>query len=142
MALKRQRAGGRTALDGCRIMVVEDHADSRELLVRTLQQSGAAVTAFPTAKGAFAALPRRKPAVVVVDIGLPGEDGYAFLRRVRAHPVSGIRGVPAIALTAYATAADRAAALGAGFQEHLAKPLDPARLLEAIQSVWQPRDPD
>ena len=122
-------------LAGHSVMLLEDHADSRELLVEALRRSGAAVTAFAAARDAYAALERIRPSVIVADIALPDEDGYSFIRRVRAHSTPAIRSVPAIAVTAYATIPDREEALAVGFQKHLAKPIDPGRLVEAIHSV-------
>ena len=73
--------------------------------------------------------------MIVADIALPGEDGYSFIKRVRAHSTTAIQSVPAIAVTAYATSADRAEALAVGFQQHLAKPIDPGRLVRAIYDL-------
>jgi len=122
-------------LEGCSIMLLEDHADSRELLIQTLRNSGADVTAFAAARDAFAALDRVRPSVIVADIALPDEDGYSFIRRVRAHSAPAIQAIPAIAVTAYATIPDRAEALAVGFQQHLAKPIDPGRLVQAIHEL-------
>ena len=119
-------------LKGHRILLLEDHADSRELLVEALRNSGADVAAFAAAGEAFAALDRLRPSVIVADIALPDEDGYSFIRRVRAHPTPAIQAIPAIAVTAYATIPDRAEALAVGFQQHLPKPVEPARLIQAI----------
>ena len=116
-------------------MLLEDHADSRELLVQALRNSGAAVAAFGAARDAFAALERVRPSVIVADIALPDEDGYSFIRRVRAHSTPAIQSVPAIAVTAYATVPDRAEALAVGFQQHLPKPIDPGRLVQAIHDL-------
>ena len=95
----------------------------------------AEVQAFGTVEAAFVALDRVRPSVIVADIGLPGEDGNSFIRRVRAHHVAALRAIPAIAVTAYATAADRTAAMTAGFQRHLSKPVDPADLVVAVYEV-------
>jgi PAS domain S-box-containing protein len=132
-----RRRGPRKAVSlvGHSIMLVEDHADSRELLVEALRNSGAAVAAFGAARDAFAALDRVRPSVIVADIALPEEDGYSFIRRVRAHSTPAIRSVPAIAVTAYATIPDRAEALAVGFQQHLPKPIDPGRLVQAIHDL-------
>ena len=116
-------------------MLVEDHDDSRELLVRALKKTGATVAQFESAPEAFSALERVRPAVLIADIGLPGEDGYSFIRRVRAHSIPSIQSVPAIAVTAYTSIPDRAEALAVGFQQHLPKPIDPARLIEAVYEV-------
>ena len=130
---KRPRKG--VSLVGHSILLLEDHADSRELLVQALRGSGAAVAAFGAARDAFAALERIRPSVIVADIALPDEDGYSFIRRVRAHSTAAIRSVPAIAVTAYATIQDRAEALAVGFQQHLPKPIDPGRLVQAIHDL-------
>jgi len=132
---RRVRPRRATSLAGHSILLLEDHADSRELLVEALRRSGAAVTAFGAAREAFVALDRVRPSVIVADIGLPDEDGYSFIRRVRAHATPAIQSVPAIAVTAYATAPDREQALMVGFQQHLAKPIDPGRLVEAIYDL-------
>jgi PAS domain S-box-containing protein len=132
---RRGRSRNAVSLAGQSIMLLEDHEDSRELLVQALQNSGAAVAAFGAASDAFAALDRVRPSVIVADIGLPGEDGYSFIRRVRAHSMPAIQSVPAIAVTAYATIPDRAEALAVGFQQHLPKPIDPGRLVQAIHEI-------
>ena len=127
--------GTAVSLEGLSILLLEDHADSRELLVQTLQNSGADVAAFGTVGDAFAALDRIRPSVIVADIALPDEDGYAFIRRVRAHSTPAIQAIPAIAVTAYAAIPDRAEALAVGFQQHLAKPVDPGRLIQVIREL-------
>jgi PAS domain S-box-containing protein len=123
------------SLAGRSILLLEDHDDSRELLVETLRRSGAAVAAFAAAHDAFAALDRVRPSVIVADIALPDEDGYAFIRRVRAHSTPAIQSIPAIAVTAYASSPDREEALAVGFQQHLPKPVDPTRLVQAIHEL-------
>jgi PAS domain S-box-containing protein len=125
------------SLKGYSILLLEDHADSRELLVRALRSSGADVATFGAAREAFAALDRLRPSVIVADIALPDEDGYSFIRRVRAHSTPAIQAIPAIAVTAYATIPDRAEALAVGFQQHLPKPIDPARLIQAIRDLYR-----
>ena len=132
---RRRRLRKPVSLAGHSIMLLEDHADSRDLLVQALQNSGAAVAAFGAARDAFAALERVRPSVIVADIALPDEDGYSFIRRVRAHSTPAIQSVPAIAVTAYATVPDRAEALAVGFQRHLPKPIDPSRLVQAIHDL-------
>jgi len=135
VADRRSRARNTASLAGHSIMLLEDHEDSRELLVEALRRSGAAVAAFGAASDAFAALDRVRPSVIVADIALPDEDGYSFIRRVRAHSTPAIQSVPAIAVTAYASVPDSEEALAVGFQQHLAKPIDPGRLVEAIHDV-------
>lgn len=124
-------------LDGQSVMLLEDHADSRELLVHALRAAGAAVAAFGAAKDAFAALDTVRPSVIVADVGLPDEDGYSFMRRVRSRAPAAIQSVPAIAVTAYATTADQAKARVSGFQRHLPKPIEPAHLVETIYELTQ-----
>jgi len=119
-------------------MLLEDHDDSRELMVEALRNAGADVVAFGAASDAFAALGRVRPSVIVADIGLPDEDGYSFIRRVRAHSIPAFQAIPAIAVTAYATIPDRAEALAVGFQQHMPKPIDPARLIQAIHELTKP----
>jgi signal transduction histidine kinase/CheY-like chemotaxis protein len=126
------------SLAGHCIMLLEDHRDSREMLSEALQGCGAAVAAFDAANEAFAALDRVRPSVIVADVGLPGEDGYSFIRRVRAHGSAAIQTVPAIAVSAYAADPDRAEALAVGFQEHLAKPIDLGHLVNAIHDIMRP----
>jgi len=116
-------------------MLLEDHADSRELLVHALRAAGAAVAAFGAAKDAFAALDDVRPSVIVADVGLPDEDGYSFMERVRSCAPRDIQSVPAIAVTAYATAADQAKARISGFQEHLPKPIEPEHLVQMIYEL-------
>jgi signal transduction histidine kinase len=118
-------------LAGVRVLVVEDEADTRDLLVTALQQCGAAVTAVATAAEALDALDTL-PDVLVSDIGLQGEDGYSLLRKVRSRGPERGGNVPAAALTAFARAEDRLRALEAGFETHLAKPLDPSELVATV----------
>jgi len=132
---RRARSRKTASLAGHCVMLVEDHDDSRELFARTLENSGAAVVAFSAAAEALAAIERIRPSVIVADIGLAGEDGYSFIRRVRAHSATAIQSVPAIAVTAYATVPDRDEALAVGFQQHLAKPIDPDHLVHAIHEI-------
>src|SRR4030095_3298025 len=91
--------------------VVEDHDDSRELMRLRLENAGAAVAVFDRSATALDAFETIRPSALVADIGLPDEDGYDFIRKVRRHSSSAVQSVPAIAVTAYATAADRALAL-------------------------------
>jgi len=119
-------------LAGVRVLVVEDEADTRDLLAAALGHSGAEVDPAASAAEALAALRRRRPDVMVCDIGMPGEDGYSLLERVRALASEDGGLVPAIALTAYARSDDRRRALAAGFQIHLSKPVDPDELISAV----------
>jgi len=133
--IERRASSATAMLAGHCIMLLEDHEDSRELFGHALLSAGAVVEAFGTAREAFDALARVQPSVIVADVGLPGEDGYSFIRRVRAHTVPAIRSVPAIAVTAYASDPDRSEALAAGFQHHLAKPIDPEQLVQFVHGM-------
>jgi signal transduction histidine kinase/ActR/RegA family two-component response regulator len=125
---------GENDLRGLRILVVDDEADTREVLPALLESFGAEVRAVASTPEALAALPRFQPDVLVSDIAMPGEDGYALIRRVRA--LDGKAGdLPAIALTAQAGERDRRRALEAGFQVHLAKPVEPRDLVAAVTSL-------
>jgi signal transduction histidine kinase len=120
-------------LNGVHVLIVEDDADSRNVLALLLQRLGALVEAVASAKDAYERLSMRRPDVLVSDIGMPDEDGYSLIRRVRQ--LCGEQHVPAIALTAYARKQDAEAALGAGYDQHLPKPVAPADLIKAIKSV-------
>ncbi len=119
-------------LDGVTVLLVEDAADARELIALMLRERGAVVGTANTAAEAMERLRESIPEVLVSDIGLPGEDGHSLLRKVRAWAEARDQWVPAIALTAYASAEDARRAYRAGFQVHLAKPLEPATLVEAV----------
>ena len=124
-------------LDGLRILIVDDDPDIRDLLTYTLEVCGAEVIAVATANAAISALADSSLPmdILISDIGMPDEDGYSLLRRVRAlKPENGGR-IPAIALTAYARIQDRTAALLAGFQSHIAKPVEPAELIAVIANL-------
>lgn len=128
------RAGAED-LAGVRILLVEDEFDSREILRQMLSMSGAQVEAVGSVAEAMDAIDHERPDVLLSDIGMPVEDGYSLIRRVRALlPERGGK-VPAAALTAYATAEDRERALAAGFQLHLSKPIDLERLSAAIATL-------
>jgi signal transduction histidine kinase len=120
-------------LDGTRVLVVEDEDDARDLLVMTLEQCGATVEAVASVPEALDVFDRSPlPDVLVSDIGVPVEDGYSLMKKLRAREPGRGGDVPAVALTAYARAEDRLRALSAGFQSHLAKPIDPAELVATI----------
>jgi signal transduction histidine kinase len=126
-------AGAR--LDGVRLLVVDDDEDSRDLIVCILQDWGANVTSASSAEEAMRLLQQNLPDVLLSDIGMPDVDGYALLRQVRGLPAERGGGVPAIALTAYASEADGARARAAGFQAHVTKPLDPDALTAAVAEL-------
>jgi signal transduction histidine kinase/ActR/RegA family two-component response regulator len=122
-------------LAGLKVMVVDDEADTCELLTSLLTQCGAKVTAAKSAFEAFRLFKREQPDVLISDIGMPREDGYELMRRVRSLPEERGGNIPAVALTAYARAEDRLKALRAGFQMHLAKPVELAELVAIVASL-------
>jgi hypothetical protein len=115
-----------------RVLLVEDDADTRELLTTLLQRCGARVTAVGSASEALMTIALTQPDVLVSDIAMPGEDGYALIRKIRLRDADQGRWLPAVALTAYARDEDRARALAAGYQRHLTKPVDPAALARTV----------
>lgn len=119
-------------LDGVRLLLVDDDDDFRELLRMLLTQRGATVTAVSSAPEALEVLKRSWQDVLVSDVGMPGTDGYALMREVRALPDEQNGQIPAVALTGYAADKDRGLAASAGYQLHLAKPVDPAELTAAL----------
>jgi signal transduction histidine kinase/response regulator RpfG family c-di-GMP phosphodiesterase len=121
-------------LDGLRILVVDDEADTRELIATVLLQCGAEVKSAGSAAEALSTLQVWVADLIVTDIGMPEEDGYSLIRKVRqlGHHYSQI---PAVALTAYAGIEDQTRALSAGFQLHIAKPVEPDELINKIASV-------
>jgi len=123
------------ALSGVRVLVVDDEADARELMRAILAQCGAEVTVAATARAALEALEQAPFDVVVSDIAMPEEDGYDLIRKVRALDAGRGGRIPALALTAYARIEDRAAAIAAGFQQHAAKPIEPAELAAAVATL-------
>jgi CheY-like chemotaxis protein len=124
-------------LDGLRVLIVDDDSDSREVLAIELAFRGAQTKTAATVNEALELWDRWKPNVLVSDIGMPVEDGYDLIRRVRARDGGQI---PAIALTGYASSEDGARVLAAGYQLHLAKPLEPNRLVEAIAGFAENRE--
>ncbi|MCT7949514.1 response regulator [Ancylothrix sp. C2] len=122
-------------LAGLQLVVVDDELDTRELICVMLKQYGAEVRAAASAQEALALLDELVPDVLVSDIGMPFQDGYAFIAQVRQRSPERGGLLPALALTAYARDSDRALALGAGFQLHLAKPVEPVDLARAVAQL-------
>jgi two-component system CheB/CheR fusion protein len=122
----------RTMLEGIRLLVVEDEADSREMLATAFAHCGAHVSTAASASEAMEVLERATPDVLVCDVGLPGEDGHALIRRVRALEAHRGGRIPALALTAYSGPEDREKALAAGFEVHVPKPAAPAELVAEV----------
>ena len=121
-----------SSLEGLRVLVVEDEADARDSLLLIVSQAGGEVRAVASAAEALETIARWRPQLLVCDIGLPGEDGYSLIRKVRSLGPEEGGTIPAVALTAYARPRDRARALAAGFQSHVAKPFQPGRLLTLL----------
>ncbi len=119
-------------ITGLRVLVVEDEPDARDLLEHTLRTAGAEVLAVESAAEALDALRERPPDVLVSDIGLPNEDGYALITKARNRPAGQGGNVPALAVSAYAREEDRMRALAAGFQTHVSKPFEPAEIVAVV----------
>lgn len=127
-----------TALRGIRLLLVDDDADARDLLVTILTQCGAETRAVASAAEALEALQQWQPDLLLSDIEMPGEDGYSLIRKVRSLNVEKGRQLPAVALTAQARVEDRVRALSAGFQSHVTKPVNIEELLAVITSLIRP----
>jgi CheY-like chemotaxis protein len=115
------------------VLIIDDDIDNLELLTFILEESGAVVSAVTSAKEALEVLAQFKPNILVSDIGMPEMDGYMLMRQVRLQASEAQ--IPAIALTAYAGELDQQQALAAGFQMHVAKPMDPEELVKAIVTL-------
>ena len=129
----RPAAGQR--IPGLRVMVVDDEQDARDVIGEILRRGGADVTVAATAQEGLRLLGSVRPDVIVSDIAMPDEDGYAFIRCVRQLSADDGGSTPAVALTAYAREEDRARSLAAGFQSHLAKPVEPGDLVAAVADL-------
>ncbi len=130
---------GRRSLEGITILLVDDEQDAREAVAVLLRQAGAAVHSVGSAAEALAAAEQGRFDIVLSDIAMPIEDGYVLISRLRGQPRTAR--TPALALTAYATVADRGKALRAGYDRHMAKPVDPANLIAAIAALTRPAVP-
>jgi signal transduction histidine kinase/ActR/RegA family two-component response regulator len=131
----RGRSAVLPSLDGLRVLVVDDEKDSRDVIIAILEQRGARTIEAASVEEALARLGEERPDVLVSDIGLPDEDGYSLMRRIRALPRDRGGAIPAAALTAYARTEDRMQALLAGFQIHVPKPVQPAELIAVVSSL-------
>jgi signal transduction histidine kinase/ActR/RegA family two-component response regulator len=131
----RPAASAQPTLAGIHVVVVDDEQDARDLVTAVLEQAGAIVTSVGSVEEAMHAIAERPPSLLVSDIGMPGEDGYALIARLRALPAEAGGRVPAVAVTAFTRDDDRARALRAGFTAHVAKPIDPAELVTLVSNV-------
>jgi len=129
-------SGAETAmLSGLRILVVDDDSDGREVIATELTLYGANTIVSDSADDAIRKMEALRPDVIVADIGMPGEDGYSMMRKIRNSSSERTRLTPAIALTAYAGDGNRQRALDAGYQKHISKPVEPEELAVAIAGV-------
>jgi CheY-like chemotaxis protein len=115
--------------------VIDDEKDARTLVSKILQKAGAEVSVSASAEEAIEAYKEHKTQVILSDIGLPEEDGYSFIRRLRENEARERQFTPAIALTAYSREEDRNRALAAGYQQYLTKPIESARLINAVADL-------
>jgi len=128
-------------LYGLKILVVDDDVDTRELIEWVLKRVGAEVTSVGSAREALEVIEGEKPHLLVSDIAMPGEDGYALIKKIRALPPERGGRIPAIALTAHSLVQDRLQSLRAGFQSHVPKPVVPEELVEVVASIIHLRRP-
>ncbi len=122
-------------LNGLRLLVVDDEEDTRVLLKMVLEKCGAFVTTASSAREAIAALKETRPDVLISDLGMPDEDGYALIKQVRALSEKDGGNTPSAALTAYARVEDRMKVLRSGFQIHIPKPVEPAELVAVVANL-------
>jgi CheY-like chemotaxis protein/AraC-like DNA-binding protein len=120
------------SLEGLHVLVVEDDQDTREVISVLLETSGATVTAMESSAKALTALEQLHTHILLIDIGLPDEDGYALIRKARALLSERGENIPAVALTAYSSQEDRKRALSAGFEIHMPKPPGPTELIDVV----------
>ena len=132
---RRHSRGGVIRLDGIHVLLVEDDDDSRKLLGTMLKRHGARVTSTKSAKEALEAFASDLPDVLISDIGMPDQDGYELIRKLRTLPIEKGGSIPAIAVTGYASRKDRERALNSGYQQHIAKPVEQADIINAIAEL-------
>jgi PAS domain S-box-containing protein len=123
------------SLSGVTVLVVDDDADARSVMRRILSEGGASVVTASSVAEAVSVLPQLRPSLIVSDIGMPMEDGYDLIRRVRSMKPDEGGNIPAVALTAFARSEDRQRALRAGYQIHVAKPVEPSELITVCASL-------
>jgi len=132
---RRRSPSGVIRLDGIHVLLVEDDDDSRKLLGTMLKRYGAQVTSTKSAAEALEVFENEVPDVIISDIGMPDQDGYELIRKLRAMPVEKGGKIPAIALTGYASRKDRERALNSGYHQHMAKPIEQADMISAIAAL-------
>jgi CheY-like chemotaxis protein/anti-sigma regulatory factor (Ser/Thr protein kinase) len=126
---------GLPSLEGLKVLVVDDEADTRELIREVLKECGSEVVMSRSVEEALEALEQHHPDILISDLGMPDEDGYSLISKIRALPPERGGQIPAAALTAYARAEDRMRVLRSGFQFHLPKPVDSAELVTVVASL-------
>jgi PAS domain S-box-containing protein len=124
-----------TSLEGVRVLVVDDEADTRSLLTLVLEECGAKVHAAASVRQSLIAIRQFSPQVLISDIAMPEEDGYTLIRHIRRMELSEGGYLPAAAVTAYARSEDRTRALKAGYDIHLPKPVDTAELIAVVERL-------
>jgi CheY-like chemotaxis protein len=127
-----------TSLAGLRVLLVDDDKDSRRMLITALGAYDAELRACSSSTEALETLREWRPHVIVSDIGMPNEDGYDLIRKIRELPADGGGTIPALALTGYASLEDEKRALAAGYQMHMPKPVEIAKLVAAVAHVARP----
>jgi len=132
---RRRSRSDSIRLDGLHVLLVEDDEDSRKLLGTMLKRYGARVTSTMSAKEALRVFEGELPDLLISDIGMPDEDGYELIRKLRSAPPDKGGLTPAIALTGYASRKDRERALTAGYQQHIAKPVEQADIITAVAAL-------
>ncbi|HXG64106.1 MAG TPA: ATP-binding protein [Blastocatellia bacterium] len=135
---------GLPSLAGVRALIVDDEPETRRLLAALLTRCGAEPVAAASVSEALREMEKSRFDILISDIGMPGEDGYSLIQKVRALPEEQGGNIPAVALTAYARAEDRTKALAAGYQRHVAKPVEPVELALVVASLVQcaPSEPE
>jgi CheY-like chemotaxis protein len=134
-AVDQSKTSQTLSLGGCRALVVDDEEDARDLIAAILTRAGANVQTASSVREALEHLDASRPDVLLADVSMPGADGYALIREVRRREAETGQRLPAAAITAYGGKQDRERALAAGFDRHLAKPIIPAAIVEAVLSM-------
>jgi CheY-like chemotaxis protein len=138
---RRTAPGPLPDLKGTHVLAVDDEPDSLRLLTEILEAAGARVTTAKSGAAALEKVESARPDVILADLGMPLMDGFELIQRLRRSPDESVRRLPAAALTAYGRTEDRARTLQAGFEMHLAKPIDPVELAAAVKALARRRTP-
>ncbi len=134
----REASARSRSLHDLRVLVVDDQEDTRDLMAVVLEAAGAKVTLAASAAAALDALAETDFGILVSDIGMPDQDGYDLIRRLRGDGSARLRQLPAVAVTAFSAPEDRRKAISAGFQEHLPKPVDLIKLVQVVAQLAAP----